>query len=79
MNFSISAMVRASRKTFSSVSPAGRIFAALSFFSTETQGSGFFYDEVFGIEESWMAILVNIAACVIVVLIGRHMRRKQAA
>jgi hypothetical protein len=26
-----------------------------------------------------MAILVNIAACVIVVLIGRHMRKKQAA
>lgn len=53
--------------------------AALSFFNTETQGSGFFYDEIFGIEGSWMAILVNIAACVIVVLIGRHMRRKQAA
>ena len=61
------------------VSPAGRIFAALSFFNTQTQGSGFFYDEVFGIEGSWMAILVNIAACVIVVLIGRHMRRRQAA
>lgn len=53
--------------------------AALSFFNSETHGSGFFYDEAFGIEGSWMAILVNIAACVIVVLIGRHMRKKQAA
>ncbi len=51
--------------------------AALSFFNTVTKGSGFFYDEVFGIEGSWMTILVNAVACVIVVLIGRRRRRRQ--
>ena len=52
--------------------------AALFFFNSETHGSGF-YDEAFGIEGSWMAIPANIAACVIVLLIGMHMRKKQAA
>ena len=51
--------------------------AAVSFFNTVTNGSGFFYDETFGIEGSWMAILVNAAACMIVFLIGRHMQKKQ--
>lgn len=52
--------------------------AAISFFNTVTSGSGFFYDETFGIEGSWMAILLNAAACVAVVLIGRRLRGKQA-
>ena len=50
--------------------------AAMSLFSTEVNGSGFFYDETFGIEGSIMAIVVNIVMCLIVVAIGTLMRRK---
>ena len=46
--------------------------AAVSIMSSTVQGSGFFYDRTFGIEGSWMAIIVNIAACVVVALIGRR-------
>ena len=51
--------------------------AAVSIFNSVISGSGFFYDEKFGIEGSWMAILVNLAACVIVVAVGLRMRRRQ--
>ncbi len=50
--------------------------AAVSVFSSAVQGSGFFYDKDFGIEGSWMAILVNLAACILVILAGRRMRNK---
>ena len=52
--------------------------AAVSLFNTTVNGSGFFYDETFGIEGSYMAILLNAAACVLVILIGRHIRRRNA-
>lgn len=51
--------------------------AAVSIMDSTVSGSGFFYDKTFGIEGSWMAIIVNIVACVAVVLIGRRMNRGQ--
>ena len=51
--------------------------AALSVFSTTVTGSSFFYDESFGIEGSWMAILVNLLACVLVFLIGRKVNKQR--
>ena len=52
--------------------------AAVSVFSTEVQGSGFFYDKTFGIEGSWMAILMNFLVCIIVFAVGKHMRKKES-
>ena len=51
--------------------------AAVSVFSTQVQGSGFFYDKSFGIEGSWMAILVNILVCIIVFAVGKQMQKKE--
>ncbi len=51
--------------------------AVISIFNMTVNGSGFFFDPTFGIEGSVMAILVNSAACVAVVLIGRRLRRQQ--
>ena len=50
--------------------------AAVSIFDSAVHSSGFFYDPNFGIEGSWMAILVNLTACVIVVIAGRKLRYK---
>ena len=52
--------------------------AVVSIFNSTVNGSGFFYDQNFGIEGSWMAILVNLAACIIVIAVGLWMRRKNA-
>ena len=43
------------------------------------KGSSFFYDEAFGIEGSWMAILVNAASCVLVIVIGSILKKRAAA
>lgn len=51
--------------------------AVISIFQTTVKGSGFFYDEVFGIESSVIAVLVNLSVCVIIFLIGRHMQKKK--
>ena len=50
--------------------------AALSVFSTEVSGSGFFYDKTFGIEGGGMAITVNLISCIIIFLIGRYIRSR---
>ena len=50
--------------------------AAVSLFSTTVNGSGFFYDATFGIEGSIMAILANLIACGLIVLIGRSLRKR---
>lgn len=50
--------------------------AAVSVCNTTVKGSSFFYDESFGIEGSWMAILVNAVACVLVIVVGIIVRRK---
>ena len=50
--------------------------AAVSLFNTVVKNSSFFYDESFGIEGSFMAIMVNVLSCVAVVLIGRYIRKK---
>ena len=50
--------------------------AAASVFSTTVTGSSFFYDEAFGIEGSWMAILVNLLASILIFLIGRKVRQR---
>lgn len=52
--------------------------AAVSFMSTTVNGSSFFYDQQFGIEGSWMSILIHILACLFLILIGRSLRRKRA-
>lgn len=52
--------------------------AVVSIFQTTVKGSGFFYDEVFGIEGSVMAILVNLSMCVVIFLIGRHMQKTKS-
>ena len=52
--------------------------AAVSLFNTAVNGSSFFYDETFGIEGSYMAILVNVLACIVVIVIGRSVRRRSA-
>lgn len=52
--------------------------AAVSIFTSAVNGSSFFYDPKFGIEGSWMAILVNLLACVLVFLIGRRRMKKKA-
>lgn len=51
--------------------------AVASLFNTTVNGSGFFYDETFGIEGSYMAILVNILACIAVVVIGKAVRKRR--
>ena len=51
--------------------------AVVSLFNTNVNGSSFFYDETFGIEGSYMAILVNALACVLVVVIGRYIRKRR--
>lgn len=51
--------------------------AAVSLFQTTVKGSSpFFFDEVFGIEGSYMAILVNLAACVLIVLISHRWKKR---
>lgn len=50
--------------------------AAVSIFTTEVQGSGFFYDQTFGIEGSWMAVLMNVLACIVIWLVGRNLKKK---
>ncbi|MBR7021789.1 MAG: CPBP family intramembrane metalloprotease [Lachnospiraceae bacterium] len=52
--------------------------AAVSVCSTTVKGSSFFYDEAFGIEGSWMAILVNAACCVLVIVIGTVLKKRAA-
>lgn len=51
--------------------------AAASIFSTEVNGSSFFYDKDFGIEGSWMAIIVNVVFCLVMVLIAKKMKAKE--
>ena len=51
--------------------------AVVSLFNTTVNGSSFFYDETFGLEGSYMAIFVNVLACVMVVMIGRYMRKRR--
>ena len=51
--------------------------AAVSFMSTTVNGSSFFYDEKFGIEGSWMSIMIHILACLFMILIGRYLQRKR--
>ena len=46
--------------------------AAVSVFSSTVNGSSFFYDADFGIEGSLMAILINMIACVVVLIVGRR-------
>lgn len=53
--------------------------AVVSLFNTTVNGSSFFYDETFGIEGSHMAIVVNILACVVAVVIGRYIRKRRNA
>ena len=53
--------------------------AVVSFFNSTVNSSGFFFDEAFGIEGGMMAVLVNVAACIAVVLIGRKMQSKEKA
>ena len=50
--------------------------AVVSVFSTTVKGSGFFYDPTFGIEGSVMAILANLIACGLIILIGRGLRKR---
>lgn len=52
--------------------------AAVSLFNTTVNGSSFFYDKTFRIEGSYMAILVNVLACIVVIVIGRSVRRRSA-
>ena len=52
--------------------------AVVSLFNTTVNGSGFFYDETFGIEGSYMAILVNVLACIVVIVIGRSIRKRRS-
>lgn len=54
--------------------PDSGIQSAVSVFNTTVKGSSFFYDEVFGIEGSPMAILVMAVTCVIVVIVGRRVQ-----
>lgn len=49
--------------------------AAASIFSSTIKGSGFFYDEVFGIEGSFMAILSMMVVCILFVVIGRKFKK----
>ena len=51
--------------------------AVVSLFNTTVNGSSFFYDETFGIEGSYMAIVVNALACVVIVVIGRYIRKRR--
>lgn len=51
--------------------------AAVSVFTTEVQGSGFFYDQTFGIEGSWMAIIMDCLICIIIFTVGRYMQKKE--
>ena len=51
--------------------------AVISIFHTTVSGSSFFYDEVFGIEGSCAAVIVNLIACCIIFLIGRKMQKKE--
>lgn len=51
--------------------------ATVSVFMSEAHGSRFFYDQNFGIEGSWMAILMNLLAYLVIWLIGRHIQKKE--
>ena len=51
--------------------------AAASIFSSTVNGSSFFYDEVFGIEGSYMSILVNIICIVLIIVIGKKLQQKK--
>ena len=51
--------------------------AAASIFTTEVQGSGFFYDQTFGIEGSWMAIIMDLLVCVVIIAVGRRIQKKE--
>lgn len=50
--------------------------AAVSIFGTTVNGSSFFYDKDFGIEGGWMAICLNAAFCIVLILIGRKLARR---
>ncbi len=50
--------------------------AAVSIFNTTVKGSSFFYDQAFGIEGSAMALLVNLALCGVIFIIGRRLQEK---
>lgn len=53
--------------------------AAVSIMNSTVNSSSFFYDKDFGIEGSFMAICVNILACIIVFLIGRKIAKKKSS
>lgn len=48
--------------------------ASISIFRTTVSGSGFFCDEVSGIEENGIAVFVNLTVCCLVILAGRRMQ-----
>jgi membrane protease YdiL (CAAX protease family) len=51
--------------------------AAVSIFSSTVNGSGFFYDEVFGVEGSCMSILLNTICIVLMLVIGKKLAAKK--
>lgn len=51
--------------------------AAVSVMNTTVNGSSFFYSADFGIEGSFMAICVNLLACILIFLIGRKVSSKR--
>ena len=51
--------------------------AAVSIFSSTIKGSGFFYDEVFGVEGSCMSILLNTICVVLMLVIGKKLAAKK--
>ena len=48
--------------------------AVASCFNTSAQGFSFFFNEDFGIEGSWMAVVVGAVSCVVVILIGEWLK-----
>ena len=49
--------------------------SSISIFSAVANGSGFFYDQTFGIEGSAMSVIINILACILIILIGKKFRK----
>lgn len=50
---------------------------AVSVMNTVVNGNSFFYDKDFGIEGSYMAICMNLLACIIVFITGSRMKKKK--
>ncbi len=58
---------------------SGKPAVASVFSTTANRTSSMFFDENFGIEGSFMAIIVNLVVCVLAILIGTLIRRHKAA